>query len=65
MSQFATKGEEIAQLEQRRAKLETENLALNREIASAKNLDYIKKEASNEGFVAITSKEVNYLTLND
>lgn len=65
MSQFATKGDEITMLEQKRSQLENENLILTREIAQAKNLDYIKNQASKDGFVAITSKEVNYLSLGE
>lgn len=66
MSQYATKGDEIASIEQKKAELENENLILTRQIAEAKNLDYIKKEATadNSNYVAITSKEVNYLTLS-
>ena len=64
MSQFATKGDEIQKIEQRKSELENENLILSRQIAEAKNLDYIKKEASADGFVAIASNEVNYLSLS-
>ena len=64
MSQFATNGDEIQKIERRKTELENENLILSRQIAEAKNLDYIKKEASSDGFVAIASNEVNYLSLS-
>ena len=65
MSQFATKGVEISKLEQKRQSLTNENMQLNRQIADAKNLDYIKQRSENLGYVPLDAKEVKYLTLQE
>jgi cell division protein FtsB len=65
MSQYATKGYEISQLEQRRAQLEFENMELNREISNASNLNYIRSMASEAGYVSISANEVNFISLAD
>lgn len=64
MSVFATKGDEVARLENRKAQLITENKKLNQEIADARNVDFIKQKTNQIGYVDINLKEVNYLQLN-
>lgn len=65
MSEFATRGDDIAKLEQKRVELTNENLKLNREIAEARNLDYIKKKGEEQGYVAFKLNEVKYVELEN
>lgn len=63
MSVFATKGEDIAKLEAKKAVLINENKKLTQEIAHARQYDFIKEQSENLGFVDITANDVNYLTI--
>lgn len=65
MSQYATKGDEISKLEQRKQELNNENIKLNREIAEARNIDYITTKSENLGYVPLDAKEVKYITLQE
>lgn len=65
MSEFATKGDDIAKLEQRRVELTNENLKLMKEIAEARNLDYIKKKGEERGYVALNIDELEYIVLEN
>ncbi len=64
MSEYATKGEEIAILEARRESLMQENLKLREEIASANNLDTLRKKAQDSGYVALNEEKLKYIKLN-
>lgn len=63
MSIFATKGDELAQYEARKEELVSQNKKLEQEIASIRNLDYIKQKSANAGYVDIDHKEVSYLVV--
>lgn len=65
MSEFATKGDDIAKLEQKRSDLTNENLQLERQIAEARNLDYIKSKNQDQGYVALKSSELKYVNLGE
>ena len=64
MSEYATKGDEIARLEQRKEQLSKENLQLKKEIAEARNLNYIQEKAREMGYVAFKSSDVKYVKLD-
>ncbi|GIW57108.1 MAG: hypothetical protein KatS3mg083_053 [Candidatus Dojkabacteria bacterium] len=64
MSEYATKGEEIAILESRKDALMQENLKLREEIASANNLDALRKKAEDSGYVALNEKDIRYIKLD-
>lgn len=64
MSEYATKGDEIARLEERKEELSKENLQLKKEIAEVRNLDYIRDKAGEMGYVELKSSDVKYVKLD-
>ncbi len=64
MSLFATKGDEIKELEDKKAQLIVENKKLNEQISQSRKLDYIRDHASEQGFVPIDPKEIQYLKID-
>jgi hypothetical protein len=65
MSEYATGGAEVTRLERRKAELTSENLHIQREIAEARNLDYIKEKNEGQGYVALTASEVKYIKISN
>lgn len=57
-ARYATKGEEIKELETRKKQLLVENLILKKEIAEATNYKYLKENADQNGFVLMTENQV-------
>jgi cell division protein FtsB len=63
MSLFATKGAELSEYESKKEQLVAENKRLEQEIASIRNVEYIKERSANAGYVDINHKEVSYLVV--
>lgn len=57
---LVTKSEEISYLEKRKNDLIIENIKLKSEIANANNLQVLKENALNFGFIPLEQKEVKY-----
>lgn len=64
MSEYATKGEEIAKLEEKKERLSIENLQLKKQIAEASSLEYIHNKAKDSGYVALEQNDIRYVMLD-
>lgn len=63
MSIFATKGETVTALEQRKNELIKQNKVLSDEIAKSQNPTFLDQKSQELGYVDIDYKEVNYLVV--
>lgn len=63
MSEFATKGVEISELESRKEQLTKENLQLKSEINQAKNTINIEEKSKALGYIRMNTNEVKYINL--
>ncbi|BDQ04503.1 MAG: hypothetical protein KatS3mg084_0021 [Candidatus Dojkabacteria bacterium] len=64
MSEYATKGDEIAILQARKEELMKENLMLQEQIAAANNLDILRKKAEESGYVALNQDQLRYIKID-
>jgi hypothetical protein len=65
MSIFATKGKDIVDLEIKKTTLVKENKELQESIARSKNIDYLKNQSKELGFVDVKPNEIKYLRIGE
>lgn len=64
MSLYATEGDRLAAYEARKEELLTQNKTIQQEIAALRNVENIRKHASDDAFVDINQSEVSYITID-